>query len=150
MNPPKNVDLNESWAEYRATYSFRNGKYAAERTPEVLAATGFPQTKIEAVIEAIRAHQGSAEPLTIEGLILRDADILEQLGAIAVLRTACKVGRDTRFDTFTPVAEALREAVAKLPSLLKLESARILAQPKILALKAFLAALDREAKPALY
>ncbi|HLY42608.1 MAG TPA: DUF3857 and transglutaminase domain-containing protein [Terracidiphilus sp.] len=29
--PPRNVDLKESWAEYRATYSFKNGAYTAER-----------------------------------------------------------------------------------------------------------------------
>ncbi len=127
-----------------------NVEYAAHRAPEVLAATGFPVSKVEAVIRAIRTHQPSADPDTIEGTILRDADILEQLGAVAVLRTACKVGRDTRFQTFTPVAESLRQALAKLPPLLRLDTSRILAEAKVLALEAFLVALEREAKPALY
>jgi uncharacterized protein len=127
-----------------------NVAYAANRAPDVLAKAGFPETQTEAVIRAIRAHQPSAEPDTVEGVILRDADILEQLGAMAVLRTACKVGRDTRFATFTQVAESLREALAILPPLLKLETSRVLAQPKIEALNAFLMALEREATPALY
>ncbi|HUN84759.1 MAG TPA: DUF3857 domain-containing protein [Terracidiphilus sp.] len=29
--PQTNVDLNETWAEYHATYSFKNGTYSAER-----------------------------------------------------------------------------------------------------------------------
>jgi len=127
-----------------------NVEYAAQRTPEVLAEAGFPASKVGAVIRAIRAHQPLADPDTMEGTILRDADILEQLGAVAVLRTACKVGRDTRFQTFTQVAESLRQALTKLPPLLRLDTSRILAQAKMLALDAFLAALEREAKPALY
>jgi uncharacterized protein len=127
-----------------------NVEYAAQRTPEVLAEAGFPASKVGAVIRAIRAHQPWADPDTMEGTILRDADILEQLGAMAVLRTACKVGRDTRFQTFTQVAESLRQALTKLPPLLRLDTSRILAQAKMLALDAFLAALEREAKPALY
>lgn len=127
-----------------------NVRYAIERAPDVLTETGFPEAKFAAVLEAIRAHLPSGEPATTEGLILRDADILEQLGAIGVLRTACKVGRDTRFPTFTQVAESLRAALLKLPPQLKLERSRTLAQPKIFALQAFLAALDREAAPALY
>jgi len=129
---------------------WNNVEYAAQRAPEILANTGFPAGKVEAVVRAIRTHQPSADPDTIEGTILRDADILEQLGAIAVLRTACKVGRDTRFQTFTPVAESLRQAVTKLPPLLRIETSRVLAQAKVLALEAFLAALECEAKPALY
>lgn len=127
-----------------------NVEYAAQHAPEVLAGTGFPAGKVEAVVRAIRTHQPSADPDTVEGTILRDADILEQLGAVAVLRTACKVGRDTRFQTFTPVAESLRQSVTKLPPLLRIETSRLLAEPKVLALNAFLAALEREAKPALY
>ena len=127
-----------------------NVEYAAQRAPEVLAGAGFPASKVEAVIQAIRTHQPSADPDTIEGTILRDADILEQIGAVAVLRTACKVGRDTRFQTFTQVAESLRQALTKLPPLLRLDTSRILAQAKMLALDAFLAALEREARPALY
>ena len=127
-----------------------NVEYAAQRTPEVLAEAGFPASKVGAVIRAIRAHQPWGDPDTMEGTILRDADILEQLGAMAVLRTACKVGRDTRFQTFTQVAESLRQALTKLPPLLRLDTSRILAQAKMLTLDAFLAALEREAKPALY
>jgi len=80
---------------------WNNVTYAVERSPEILADMGFPRKKIPHVLECIRTHQPSAEPATLEATILRDADILEQLGAIGVLRTVCKVGRDTRFPDFT-------------------------------------------------
>src|SRR5690349_12947763 len=82
-----------------------NVAYALEKTPEILREFGFPGEKISTVLEVIRTHLPSTEPASFEGVLLRDADILEQLGAVGILRTVSKVGRDTRFLTF---ADALR------------------------------------------
>ena len=94
---------------------------------------GFPREKIPAVLDAIRTHQPQDDPLTIEAMILRDADILEQLGAIGILRAVSKVGRDTRYARFSDIAPVLRKALADLPPKLRLERARELAAPKISA-----------------
>ena len=127
-----------------------NVAYAMERVPSLLAEISFPREKIAAVVEAIRTHQPAGDPRTIEGLILRDADILEQLGAVGILRTVCKIGRDTRFPTFTAAAESLRKALTTLPSKIRLDTTRTLAQPKIELLESFLAALASESIPELY
>jgi uncharacterized protein len=127
-----------------------NAAYAAERAPLLLNEMGFPSEKVNAVVEAIRTHQVAARPVTIEGVILRDADILEQLGAIGILRTVCKIGRDTRFPTFTAAAESLRKALAALPAQIRLDTTRVLAQPKIELLQIFLSGLENESQPALY
>lgn len=127
-----------------------NVAYAMEKTPELLRSFDFPEEKIPAVLEAIRTHQPHAEPATPEAIILRDADILEQLGAIGILRGVCKVGRDTRYPTFTAAIESLRKALASLPSQIKLDSARVLAEPRIRILREFLAAVETEARNALY
>jgi len=115
-----------------------NTKYAMEQAPALLARFGFPSEKIPAVVEAIRTHQPAFTPQTIEGKILRDADILEQLGAIGILRTVCKVGRDTRFEDFTSAVRSLEKALAELPSKLLLETGKRLAQPRIHLLRDFL------------
>jgi uncharacterized protein len=86
----------------------------------------------------------------MEAVILRDADMLEQLGAIAVLRAMAKVGRDTRFLTFTEAVEVLRNALTMLPGRIRLESTRRLAGPKIEALRLFLEAVDAEGVPELW
>jgi uncharacterized protein len=77
--------------------------------------------------------------------LLRDADILEQLGAIAVLRTVSKVGRDTRFVRYADAVRILRRNAEELPAQLELASARRLACPRVETLKAFLAAAEAEA-----
>jgi uncharacterized protein len=127
-----------------------NVAYALEKVPAILAAVGFPAEKVPAVLEAIRTHQPGYDPVTPEATILRDADMLEQLGAIGVLRTICKVGRDTRYSTFTPAVAALRSALADLPPRLRLDTTRAIAAEKIRILGLFLASLDEEAAGALY
>jgi uncharacterized protein len=51
--------------------------YSMKRTPEILARFNFPADKILGVVEAIRTHQPKDSPETIEGTIVRDADMLE-------------------------------------------------------------------------
>ncbi len=118
--------------------------YAMGKSPALLERFGFPQQKIPAVVEAIRTHLPSREPTAFEGRLIRDADILEQLGAIGVLRTVSKIGRDTRFILFGDALGALRRNVEQLPGQLLLDSARRLAGHRVDFLRAFLAAAEAE------
>jgi uncharacterized protein len=119
--------------------------YTVEKTPAILQSIGFPESKVDAVVECIRNHQPHDTPETIESTILRDADILEQLGAIGILRTACKVGRDTRFATFSDAVASLQKALDTLPAKLRLAASRALAEERIRTLRDFLAAVAAEA-----
>jgi uncharacterized protein len=133
-----------------ALAAWDNVAYAIEEAPPVLTEFGFPAEKIPAVIEAIRTHQPQMDPQSPEATILRDADILEQLGAVGILRAVSKVGRDTRFATFSSVVPTLRKALETLPALLRLEPAKALALPRIQALKDFVAAVAAEAGAELH
>lgn len=124
--------------------------YACAHAPAILRQAGFPEAKIPAVLEVIRQHQPKDEPTTPEATILRDADILEQLGAIGILRTASKVGRDTRFPRFTDAIALLRRNLQELPGQLRLATARRLAEPRIRLLEDYLAAVDDESGPNLF
>ena len=118
--------------------------YAMKQTPGILKGLNFPGEKIPAVVEAIRTHQPQENPTTIEGIIVRDTDILEQLGAVSVLRTVCKIGRDTRFQTFPDALRVLQKNADELFSQLKLPAARKLAEPRLKTLQGFLAAAEAE------
>jgi uncharacterized protein len=124
--------------------------YTLKEVPAILERSGFPREKIPAVLEAIRNHQPKDEPVTVESTILRDADILEQLGAIGILRGVSKVGRDTRFQTFSSAVQNLRRSLQDLPPKLILEGSRKLAAPKINLLASFLSAVGAESEPELF
>lgn len=118
--------------------------YTIARSRELLLSWGFPAGKLDAVAEAIRTHQPKDDPTTAEAAILRDADILEQLGAIGALRAFVKVGRDTRYSTWSDAMPVLERAIEVLPRKLRTRHARELAEPRVIALHAFLAALRAE------
>ena len=118
--------------------------YTVARARELLVGWGFPAEKLDAVAEAIKTHQPQDEPVSMEAVLLRDADILEQLGAVTVLRTVCKIGRDTRFKIFPDALRVLQKNADTLPAQLKLEASRKLAGPRVLALQQFLAAAQVE------
>lgn len=118
--------------------------YALRVVPGILTQAGFPAEKIPGVLEAIRTHLPSGEPTTPEAVLLRDADILEQLGAVGILRTVCKVGRDTRFTTFPDALRSLQRAVEQLPARLRTPAARSLAEPRVALLQSFLTAAEAE------
>jgi uncharacterized protein len=122
-----------------------NVAYAIQQTPKLLEQFGFPHEKIPTVLEVIRSHLPSSKTASFEGALLRDADILEQLGAIGILRTVSKVGRDTRFVCFSDALRLLRRNAAQLPWQLQLASARRLAKSRLKILTNFLEAADSEA-----
>ena len=127
-----------------ALAAWDNVAYVMKEAPKVLRQFGFPEPKIPAVVEVIRTHLPSSKPTSFEGVLMRDADILEQLGAIGILRTVSKVGRDSRFVRFADALRLLRRNVEQLPGQLQLASARRQAEGRVKALKEFLAAAETE------
>jgi uncharacterized protein len=119
--------------------------YTIAKSTEMLRLWGFPEEKLEAVGEAIRTHQPKDEAVLPEAVVLRDADILEQLGAMGALRALVKVGRDTRYRTYSDVVPVLARALEVLPGQLRLERARELAGNRIRALEGLLSAIREEA-----
>jgi uncharacterized protein len=130
--------------EPAALAKWDNVAYALKEAPGLLERFGFPTEKIAAVIEVIRTHLPSARPTSFEGTLLRDADILEQLGAVGIFRTVSKIGRDTRFVTFEDALRVLQRNAEQLSGQLQLDSARALAQPRLQILNSFLSAAKNE------
>jgi uncharacterized protein len=124
--------------------------YTVARTRELLAGWGFPLDKLEAVAAAIETHQPQDEPERLEAVLLRDADILEQLGAIGALRAFVKVGRDTRYARFSDVLAVLKRTVEYLPTRLQLRSAQLLAAGRVEFLRSLIATIEEEAGEALF
>jgi uncharacterized protein len=124
--------------------------YTIRRSRELLTTWGFPVEKLEGVEAAIRYHQAEDEPITAEGILMRDADILEQLGAIGILRAAVKVGRDTRYRSFSSIVPILSEAVNHLANQTRLTSSKIMAESRARMLRSFITAIHDEAGDVLH
>jgi uncharacterized protein len=118
--------------------------YVTEKAPAILKEAAFPEEKIPAVLGVIRTHQPQNTPTTTEATIARDADILEQLGAIGITRTLAKLGSDTRFCTFTEALHALKKQLATLPDKLGLDTSKALAIPRTKIMQSFIDSLETE------
>ncbi len=120
-----------------------NVAYACQVIPALLTGWNFPAEKIPAVIYAIEQHAASCRPVSPEAVLLHDADILEQLGSVGIMRTLCKVGRDTRYATHGLAVKVLESALG-LPDFLLLHTAKTQAEKRITTLQQFLSSLSDE------
>ena len=149
VNPPKD-------SPERSLASARSAEAARER----LAALGFTADSVERICVAIRDHSFSrgAVPATPLGRALQDADRLEALGAIGLLRcisTGVRMG-GAWFHTDDPWAEArpLDDAsysvdhfftkLLTLPATMRTEAGRAEADRRVAFLREFLAHLGVE------
>lgn len=124
--------------------------YTIAKSRELLLQWGFPEAKLDSVAEAIRTHQAKDAAILPEAIVLRDADILEQLGAIGALRALVKIGRDTRYATYSSVIPVLQKALESLPRQLRLSRSVELALPRVATLAAFLESVQAEAGDLLF
>jgi len=149
VNPPKD-------SPERAVASAKSADLARER----LASLGFAPEAIERVADAIRDHSFSrgAVPATPLGRALQDADRLEALGAIGLLRcisTGVRMG-SAWFHAHDPWAEArplddgcysidhFFTKLLTLPATMRTEAGRLEAERRATFLREFVAHLGGE------
>ncbi|MBS0367007.1 MAG: HD domain-containing protein [Proteobacteria bacterium] len=89
---------------------------AAEQVAAVLAGTGFPMQKIDAVRAAIRTHMYDREPVGPEALYLHDADALDWLGAVGVARILALVDPNGGKPTAPEVIPMLKSNLQAVPA----------------------------------
>lgn len=134
--------------------------YSAIKASELLLKMGFPQEKIQAVSYAILTHSYSLgiTPTTIEAKIIQDADRMEALGALGIMRCfyICGKLKIKAFDPIDPEAKnrplndlefALDHfyvKLFKLPSLLQTEGGRILGSKRAEFLQFFVEELKKD------
>ena len=78
------------------------------------------------MLECIEFHHAGGEQRSLEATLLREADILDFLGVVGVLRDFSKNGRDLR-KAYT-ITQGRRNS---LPGLLRLEKAKVMAEQRV-------------------
>lgn len=133
---------------------------AADKAIKILTDLKFPELKLQAVHHAIHAHSFSAniEPQTCEAKIIQDADRLEALGALGILRVFYLAGRlgSQPYHKEDPLAQhrSLNDKsfaldhfyckLFKLPHLLKTNGGRQLAEKRAAFLQQFVNEITQE------
>ncbi len=142
--------------------SKKSSYYSAIKAQEILANLDFPAEKIPAVCHAIETHSFSAQlqPETIEAKIIQDADRMESLGALGIIRTFYVSGlmRGSPYDVTDLFAErrplndksfALDHfycKLFKLPGLLQTAGGRRIAAKRTAFLQIYIEALVSDLK----
>jgi len=82
----------------------------------VLKGTEFPESKIDAVRNAIRTHMFDRNPVGQEAIYLHDADALDWLGDIGVARVMALVDPNGGDPTSAKAVKMLEDNLAHVPS----------------------------------
>lgn len=119
---------------------------ALELIDPILDDAGFPKEKLPLVHAIVSHHMYYSDPKDqpIEAVLFRDADTLDFLGAIGVVRIFALTGKH-RWATDIEVAEAtVRKNAAELPAKLTTPAARTIGAERVAEMNEFLARLAGE------
>src|SRR3954453_23172506 len=106
---------------------------------------------MDRVLEAIAYHHGGADERCIEAVLLLDADALEGIGAMGVLREFASIPTETAGCYTLPAGWGLRGAYERSfmrmennPRMLRLPKSKELAREKAREMQSILNSLERE------
>lgn len=116
---------------------------------EVLQKAGLAEEKIEPALHVMQAHSryGGPEPQTLEARIGQDADALEYLGAIGVVRLVVRGLKDGSFDgKISKFPEFMRSIIAKVDNTFHTSEAEKLGQERLEFMRLFNERIEQEIK----
>ncbi len=117
------------------------------RASEILNDVGFPNEKTDAVLHVLEAHSryGGPDPQTIEAKVGQDADALEYIGAIGILRAVVRGLHDGSFNgKIRDFPEFLRSILGKVEGTFHTEKAEELGRSRLEYMRSFLKRIERE------
>jgi HD superfamily phosphodiesterase len=117
---------------------------AAKIVESMLAGTGFPMSKIEAVRGAIRTHMYDRDPAGPEAIYLHDADALDWLGAIGVARVFGLVDPNGGSPDGPAMAKRLEHTLTAVPPRIVSKAGKARAPQRVRELEQFLRDLRAE------
>jgi len=117
------------------------------RAKEILQQVSFPNDKIEASLHVLESHSryGGPAPKNIEAQIGQDADALEYIGAIGILRALVRGLNDGSFNgKISDFPEFLRSILAKVEDTFHTRRAEEIGRSRLEYMKSFLERIEKE------
>lgn len=117
------------------------------RATEILKEMGFPEERIPAVLHVLEAHSryGGPDPDTVEAKVGQDADALEYIGAIGILRAVVRGLNDGSFDgKISSFPHYLRSILAKVEGTFHTARAEEIGRTRIEYMTRFLDRIEKE------
>ena len=110
-----------------------------------------PRARMALAVEAIEYHHGGAAGRSTEAILLSDADALDSLGVLGVLKEFAMIPAEPSGDYCLPRAFGMREAYERarirrenLPRLLRLEKSCALAAERLAGMDRLFELLERD------
>jgi HD superfamily phosphodiesterase len=117
---------------------------AASIVESLLAGTGFPMAKIEAVRGAIRTHMFARDPVGPEAIYLHDADALDWLGAIGIARVFALVDANGGSPDGPAIVKRLETTLVSVPPRIISKAGKARTPQRVQVLEEFLRNLRAE------
>ncbi len=120
------------------------------RATEILKKVGFPEDKIDAALHVLEAHSrygGAPAPSTTEAEVGQDADALEYIGAIGIIRAVIRGLNDGSFDgKVNGFSAYLRSILAKVEGTFHTGRAGEMGRARVEFMRTFLERIEKELK----
>jgi len=116
---------------------------------EIMSQAGLAEDKIEAAIEVMQTHSryGGPEPASLEAKIGQDADALEYLGAIGIVRCVVRGLKDGSFDgKMAHFPEFMKSIIAKVEGTFHFEQSEKLGRERLEFMQLFYDRVVQELK----
>jgi uncharacterized protein len=124
-------------------------KVGRQRAAEILKEVGFPEEMAEEALHVLESHSryGGPDPRTLEAKVGQDADALEYIGAIGILRAVVRGLNDGSFDgKIDSFPDYLRSILAKVEGTFHTKQAAAFGRPRLAYMKSFLEHIEKELK----
>jgi hypothetical protein len=135
------------WSREDVNHSVRSRQLADEHLRKLKC----PAATMNRVLEAIEYHHGGADERAIEAILLRDADALDGMGAMGVLREFASIPTESAGCYTIPAGWGMRGAYDRAlirlennPRMLRLPKSKELAREKARHMRSVLDALEQE------
>ena len=120
-----------------------------KRASEILKEVGFPEEKLEDALHVLESHSryGGPDPQSTEAKVGQDADALEYIGAIGILRALVRGLNDGSFNgRISDFPEFLKSILAKVEDTFHTKEAEAIGRSRLEYMNAFIERIEKELK----